>query len=461
MQQVTKIPHLPRLPIIGNLHQIAGKNILGRLNAAIGGFYPITELKVFDRRVVCITSVDLAKEVMDETRFDKYIDLPFEYLRRAAGDGLFTAWTEEPNWKKAHNILLPGFAHKAIEGYIPIMQKTIDQLIDKWTKQQGSFFDVAEDMTKLTFETIGLCGFDYSFDSFTATTQHPFIEAMLFTFNEAILLARTPPMLHPLRITRNRKAKNYINYMNNLLDDIIQKRRAEPELHKDKIDFLQLMLHSTDKETGEMLSDENIRYQIVTFLVAGHETTGSTLAFAIYNLLKYPEYLAEAYREVDAVLGTDKNRPISQHDFRELKFLRQVLFETLRLYPPLIGLARYSPIDTTIGEENYPIKANQSVFLLTYFMHRDKKHWGDKPKEFNPAHFSPEAVASRDRDAFKAFGHGQRVCIGQHFAMLEATLALAKILQNFNLRLKDGYELQFLESPAMKPKDLQVQISLR
>jgi cytochrome P450/NADPH-cytochrome P450 reductase len=458
---MTKIPHLPRIPIVGNLHQIAGKDIIGRLLTAIGGFYPISELKVFNRKIVVITSVDLAKEVMDDSKYDKFIDLPFEYLRKAAGDGLFTAWTHEPNWKKAHNILLPGFAHKAIEGYIPIMQRTIDQLIERWAAKEGQQIDVAEDMTKLTFETIGLCGFDYSFDSFTSETRHPFIEAMLFTFNEAIQLARTPPILQPLRVVRNRKFKNYISYMNNLLDDIIRRRREDTDSQKGKIDFLQLMLHAIDKESGEALDDENIRYQIVTFLVAGHETTGSTLAFSIYNLLKNPEHLAAAYEEVDRVLGFDRNRAISQADFRELKFLRQVLMETLRLYPPLIGLTRYSQVDTTIGAEQYPIEADQSIFMMIYFMHRDKKHWGENPEAFNPENFSPEAVVKRDRDAFKSFGHGQRTCIGQHFAMLESTLALAKILQHFRMKLQDGYELQFLESPAMKPKNLKVAFTKR
>lgn len=458
---MSKIPHLSRIPVIGNLHQLAGKDILGKMITAVERFYPITEIKILNRKIICITSVDLAKEVMDDERFDKYIDLPLEYLRRAAGDGLFTAWTFEKNWKKAHEILLPGFAHKAIEGYIPLMQKTLDEMIACWSNKNGEYFDLAEDMTKLTFETIGLCGFDYSFDSFTSKERHPFIEAMLIIFNEAIWLARTPPLLHPLRISRNRRFKNAVQYMNNILDDIIQRRKQDKHSQLNKIDFLQLMLHATDKESGEPLNDENIRNQIVTFLVAGHETTGSTIAFAFYNLLKNPEFLKTAYEEVDRVLGTDKKRVLDNNDFKELKFIRQVLFETLRLFPPLIGFSRYSTKDTYIGVEKYPVKANQSIYVMPYFMHRDKKHWGENPDNFNPKNFSPESVLNRDKEAFKAFGHGQRACIGQHFAMMEATLAIAKILQNFELSLKDNYQIQFLESPAMKPKNLQIKVKLR
>jgi cytochrome P450/NADPH-cytochrome P450 reductase len=453
------IPHLPRLPIIGNLHQIAGKDIVGRLLNATQDFKPVSELVVFGFRIFVITEVALAKEVLDDEDFDKFINLPIRHLRKAAGDGLFTAWTEEPNWQKAHNVLLPGFAHKAIQSYIPIMQDTIDQLIDKWKNKKGDWIDVAEDMTRLTFETIGLCGFDYSFDSFENEDQHPFVEAMLFTFNEAIQLARTPTFLHPLRVRRNRKFKYYLNYMNNLLDEIIKKRRASMHEHQDKIDFLQLMLHSKDKATGEYLTDENIRHQIVTFLVAGHETTGSLLAFAIYNLLKNPDTLAKAYAEVDQVLGQDKERPISQKDFKDLKYLRQVLMEALRMYPPVPFLSRYAKEDRAVG--GYPVKANQSILLIVYHLHRDPNYWGENVEAFDPERFSAEAVAARDRDAFLAFGYGQRSCIGRHFAMLEASLALAKILQHFEMELEDGYELQFLESPAMKPKGMKIRLKER
>ena len=453
----TKVPHLPRMPIIGNLHQIAGKDILGRFIEACQGFYPVTELDVLGRKLLMITSVDLAKEVFDETHYDKFIDQPLFYIRKMAGDGLFTAWTDEPNWGKAHNILLPGFANKAIAGYIPLMQKTIDELIDKWKKQPNNI-DVGEDMTRLTFETIGLCGFDFSFESFKSETRHPFVEAMLFTFTEAIQLSRTLPFMKPFRFKRNKQFKDYIEYMNNVLDDIIRKRRAEPEKYTDKIDFLQLMLHATDKETGEGLSDENIRYQIVTFLIAGHETTGGLLSFAIYNLLNHPEALKLAYQEVDEVLGTDKTKEISQADFKNLKYLRQVLMESLRLFPPVLAFTRYSKEDRMIGEEGYPVKANQCIFIFSYYLHRDKKHWGENPEAFDPGHFTAEAIANRDRDAFKAFGHGQRVCMGQHFAMLEATLALAKILQNFEMTLNAGYKMELVESLTMKPKGMKISV---
>lgn len=454
------IPHLSRLPIIGNLHQLVGKDIVGRLLNATKDFRPVSELVVFGFRILVINDVDVAKDVLNDEDYDKFINIPTRYLRKAAGDGLFTAWTEEPNWQKAHNILLPGFAHKAIQSYIPIMQATIDQLIDKWKRKKGAAIDLAEDMTRLTFETIGLCGFDYSFDSFNGEEQHPFVEAMLFTFNEAITLARTPPFLHPLRVRANQKFEKYLDYMNNLLDEIIKKRRANMDEHQDKIDFLQLMLHSKDKETGEKLTDENIRNQIVTFLVAGHETTGSLLAFAIYNLLKHPDRLKRAYTEVDQVLGKDVEREISQKDFRDLKYLRQVLMESLRMYPPVPALTRYTHEDREIGE-GYPVRAKQSIMLMTYHLHRDEKHWGPDPDSFDPERFSAEAVAARDRDAFLAFGFGQRSCIGRHFAMLEATLALAKILQQFELELEDGYELEFLESPAMKPKGMKVSVKER
>lgn len=459
----TKIPHAPRRPIIGNLHQISGEDIMQKLIDYADPMHPISELKILHFKMLFITRLDLAKEVMDDEYFHKFLDEPVMQLRHLAGDGLFTSWTHESNWKKAHNILIPAFAHKAISNYATTMGEIINELITSWQKlPKGTWINLADAMTDLTFETIGLCGFDYKFNMLNKNKeQHPFIEAMLFSLNEVVWRARTPAFLRPLRFKSNRLFKKHVDYMNNVIDNIIEQRRKEGTADEHKTDLLQLMLSAKDPETGELLSNENIRYQILTFLIAGHETTSSTLAFAFYNLLKHPEYLAKAYEEVDRVLGRDLDQPVSSDTFMELEFIRKVLMETLRLYPPVPLINVASKKDTTIGKAEYPIKANKSIYIFTYHLHRDKKHWGEKAEEFNPHNFDRSAIAKRDRDAFKAFGNGQRSCIGQHFALLEAALAMAKILQHFELSMRPDYVLKFFPSPALKPDNLEIQIKPR
>ena len=460
--QTTPIPHPPRLPFIGNLHQLAGENILQKFIDIANYHEEIVELKVLGFKLVFVNSVELAKELMDETRFQKYLDIPIQNMRKIAGDALFTAWTHEPNWQKAHNILMPGFAHQAILSYIPIMQGVINQLLDFWAaKGDGAYVDVQSDMTRLTFDVIGLCGFDYSFNCFGKEEQHPFIDAMLFSLDDAIRQARVPSLLKPLCFKRNSKFKESIEYMNDLIDKIIQKRRANPEQYTDKTDFLQLMLHSTDKDTGEKLSDENIRQQIITFLIAGHETTSGLLSFALLELVRHPDYLEKARTEALDVLGEDLSQTPRLTDIRQLRFINQVLHETLRLYPPVISFAVATDKPTTIGKQNYVVEPKTALWVFSYNIHRDKKHWGENPEDFNPDNFAPKNILQRDKAAFKAFGNGKRSCIGQHFALMEASLALAMILRRFDLEINDDYQLAFDTTITMRPADLKIKLTER
>jgi cytochrome P450/NADPH-cytochrome P450 reductase len=451
----TKIPYPERKFIQGNLHQLNGGKIMDRLIEVTKDFRPILELKVLNIVLYVINDVDLAKEVYDEKYYDKFIDKPVEHLRAVAGDGLFTAYTDEENWSKAHRILSPAFGHGAVANYVPLMNENVQKLVDRWTKN-GTNVDVCEDMTRLTFEVIGICGFDYSFGCFENEEQHPFVKAMLFAIEECVWRARTAPFLLPFRFKKNKLFKQYVDYMNDLLDSIIKKRRLNPEEYSDKIDLLNLMLQSKDSATGTGLSDENIRHQIVTFMVAGHETTSALLSFALYCLAENKEVLQRAYTEVDHFFEQDPNRTINHSDFMQFEYLRQILMETLRLYPPLSLFTRYAKEDTHIGAEQYPIKANTAILMMVYNLHRDPKHWGPNPEKFDPEHFSKQAFRKRDRDAFKSFGHGLRSCIGQHFALLESVITLAKILQNFEFSFAQPYTLSYSDSVTLRPDQLRL-----
>lgn len=459
----TKIPHPPRTFLLGNLPQIAGQDTIEKMIKLGYEYGPIFEIAILNVKVIFINNFELAKELLtDEERFPKFINVPLEHLRVVAGDGLFTAWTHEPNWKKAHNILIPGFSQRAMRGYVSAMKTVADQLLKKWEKiPQNEYINLSEDMTRYTFQTIGLCGFDYDFDSFKSEEQHEFVTAMLYALDEAVQRARVPPFLLPFRFKRNRLFNKHLDYVNNLVDNIIVKRKKNPEEYANKYDFLSLMLNARDKESGELLSDQNIRYQILTFMVAGHETTSGLLSFTFYNLLTHPEWLSKVYEEVDSVLGADIHGEITHREIAKMKLLRQVLFETLRLYPPVPILDVASPTDTTIGKEKYPIKAMQSIMIWPYHLHRDKAVWGDDPEAFNPDHFSPQNVAKRDPDAFKGFGSGQRACIGRQFALVEATIAVAMVLQRYKLHLDPNYKFGFNKTITLRPLDLFVKLEPR
>ena len=189
----TALPHPPRKFFIGNLHQIAGKDTMSKM-IQLGYDYsePLLEIKVLNFHPIFVFKASIAREILSKNQlFPKFIDIPLQHLRVITKDGLFTAHNEEPNWQKAHNILTPGFAQRSIRGYVPAMKKICDQLLKTWEQvPEGDLISLSDDMTKLTFETIGVCGFDYSFGCFENGETHPFIPAMLFALDESIARTR-------------------------------------------------------------------------------------------------------------------------------------------------------------------------------------------------------------------------------------------------------------------------------
>ena len=264
---------------------------------------PIYWLDMLGKPVVIVSGFELVDELCDESRFDKSVRGALRRLRDFAGDGLFTAYTQEPNWSRAHNILLPSFGQRAMQGYHPMMLDIAEQLVLKWDRLNADDeIDVTHDMTSLTLDTIGLCGFGYRFNSFYRESPHPFVGAMIGALGTS-METRGLPLETMLKKDRERKLRADIRYMNEMVDRIVRERRESGDDLADKPDLLSHMLSGVDRKTGERLDDLNIRYQVITFLIAGHETTSGLLSFAVYYLLNNPDVLARASAEVDRVLG--------------------------------------------------------------------------------------------------------------------------------------------------------------
>ncbi|WP_353855639.1 bifunctional cytochrome P450/NADPH--P450 reductase [Bacillus sp. Bos-x628] len=414
---------------------------------------PIFQFEFTGQTSIFVSNHELVSEVCDESRFDKYIGISLNKARAFAGDGLFTSWTDEPNWKKAHQILMPAFSQQAMKGYHHMMLDIATQLMQKWQRSgRDEEIEVTEDMTKLTLDTIGLCGFDFRFNSFYKEKQHPFIESMLTGLNEAMDQSSRLPIVDKMMIKRKKEFEQNVDFMKQLVDDIIHERKKQDETGDD---LLSLMLHAKDPETGERLSDENIRYQIITFLIAGHETTSGLLSFAIYFLLKNPEELKKAVQEADEVLQGELP---TFKQVQKLSYIRMVLNEALRLWPTAPSFSLYAKEDTVIGGK-YPIEKNQSVTVLIPKLHRDQTVWGEDAEEFKPERFMhPEKIPQH---AYKPFGNGQRACIGMQFALHEATIVLAMVLHHLELIDHTSYELKIKESLTIKPNDFKIKVRPR
>jgi cytochrome P450 / NADPH-cytochrome P450 reductase len=458
--RLSPIPQPSTRPVFGNmlsLDSTAPAQSLVRLSRELG---PVFWLDMMGAPLVVVSGHDLVDELCDEKRFGKLVRGPLRRVRAIGGDGLFTADTTEPNWSKAHNILLQPFGNRAMQSYHPSMVDIAEQLVKKWERLNADEeIDVVHDMTALTLDTIGLCGFDYRFNSFYRRDYHPFVASLVRSL-ETIMMTRGLPLENLWMHKRRRDLTSDVEFMNKMVDEIVAERRGNAAAADEKKDMLAAMMTGVDRVTGEQLDDVNIRYQINTFLIAGHETTSGLLSCTLYALLKHPEVLKKAYEEVDRVLGPDLNARPTYQQVTQLTYITQVLKEALRLWPPAPAYGIAPLKDETIGGK-YKLKKNQFITVLVLALHRDPSVWGPNPDAFDPENFSREAEAARPVNAWKPFGNGQRACIGRGFAMHEAALAVGMILQRFRLIDVHRYQMHLKETLTIKPEGFKIKVRLR
>lgn len=458
MTRTERIPQPKGDPFIGNMRTVDG-------DAPIQGFMrlarihgPIFQLDFAGSALVVVSSHELVNELCDESRFKKRLSGALKNIRDFGGDGLFTARNDEPNWAKAHRLLMPAFGPIGMRGMYDRMVDIAEQMVTRWERfGPDNVIEVTEDMTRMTLDTIALCAFDYRFNSFYQREMHPFVGSMVDALAEADARTRRPEIASKMLLRTSRAYENDIELMRSVADELIAERRRDPDGAQKK-DLLGLMLQGRDPDTGEGLSDENIRFQLITFLVAGHETTSGLLSFATYYLVKNPEILAKARAEVDEIVGEET--PRVEH-IGQLRYIEQVLMETLRIWPTAPAFTLRANEDTVIGGR-YRIARKDTVAILIPMLHRDPAVWGGDVETFNPERFTREAMERLPANAWKPFGNGQRACIGRPFAMQEAVLLVAMILQRFDLIEHDpSYQLSVSETITLKPGGFKIRVKRR
>ncbi|MER5886674.1 cytochrome P450 [Streptomyces sp. NPDC001941] len=456
---IRPIPERPALPLIGHALDIpSGAEGLRHLMNEVKELGPVFRVRAFGSETVLVGGLDLVAELCDETRFRKNVHADLVEIRQIAGDGLFTAYRDEPNWQKAHDILLPAFSLGAMRGYHATMLRVARSLVGKWDRAVGAGpVDVADDMTRLTFDTIGLCGFDYDFGSFGRDDLHPFVDAMGRALGHTQLKGESIPGTELFRWKRAEQFRKDAALMTDLVDEVIRARRASGDTSTD--DLLGRMLHTRDTTTGEPLDDVNIRHQVITFLIAGHETTSGALAFALHYLTKHPAVLARAQAEVDALWGDTDSPDPSYGDIGKLTYLRQVLNESLRLWPTAPAFA-LEPLEDTVIGGTHQVRKGETLMVLTPALHRDPA-WGENVELFDPERFTPEREAARPVHLFKPFGSGERACIGRQFALHEATLLLGLLVHRYRLIDHADYELKVKQTLTLKPDGFTLQLARR
>jgi cytochrome P450 len=404
----------------------------------------------FGQPVIFLADPALIEDVNDETRWEKHIGPSLRRARSVLGDGLFTAYNDEPNWRKAHNILTPAFTKTAMSRYHDKMAATIGELMDAWNKRSAvrGWITIPADTNRLTVEIIARAGMGHSFSKLSDPRENAFITIFL---RELAYTDRHTADIPQDRKDQHNKDKTAIRQQ---VADIIeaQRRKPTPGIGDDMLNFV---LCSTDPDTGEQLDNDNIINQILTLLIAGSETSANAIAFALHFLSINPDIAARVRAEIDDLWPHGTFLNIRFDEVAKLRCLRRVVDETLRLWPVLPGYFRQARQDTTIGSGKYFFRAGDWVFVHLIAAHRSDS-WGPDATEFNPDRFLPENLRKLPPHTYKPFGTGARACLGRQFALHEILLTLAAVLHQYDLEPRPGYRLSVSEAMTLKPVDLQL-----
>ncbi|MEM6413591.1 MAG: cytochrome P450 [Pseudomonadota bacterium] len=398
-----------------------------------------TEFPLRKERLFFLNDPDGLKYVL--TRHERFpkSDLQNRLLRKGLGDGLLTAELE--HWRTQRRTVQPAFKVALLRKLVPAMSAAIEACVRKLEEvPEGSEIDVHNEMMMLTLDVLCRAMFERVTVDFARMGWA--VSEYLETFGRMDLIDyfALPEWLPRKKHWRVRKANNYFDES---VADILRQRRADKNPPQD---LLQLMLDARDEETGQQLSDKEIRDNLITFFIAGHETTAISLSWSFYLLALHPD--------VDDKLFSTLSKYSTQHafdadDLDELSYARWIFEESMRLYPPVPMFDRRAAFDDEIS--GHKIKKGAHILISPYVLHRHRQLW-DRPNAFDPDRFSPEAVKQRHRFQFLPFNAGPRACVGLNFALYEGTLALAQIAKRFRFSLAEGFEPELEAVVTMRPK---------
>ena len=355
------------------------------------------------------------------------------------GEGLLTS--EGDFHRRQRRLVQPAFHRKRIQSYAEVMVKSSLEHQDRW--QSGQQVDMSLEMMELTMTIVGHTLFGMDVSKQANAVSHS-IDKLLKGWWISLLMPQ--PVFRAilkLPLKRLQQFTEAIKQLDEVVYSLIRERRASG---KDHGDLLSMLLQSIDEEDGGQMTEQQARDEAMTLFVAGHETTANALTWTWYLLSQHPEVEAWLHEELDEVL---QGRPPTLDDLPQLPRTEQVLFESMRLYPPAYLIGRQALEDyETLG---YTIPGGSTVMISPWAMHRDPRFW-EKPEEFYPQHFAPEKRGERHKYVYIPFGGGVRRCIGEAFAIMEGKLLLATLCQQWKARHVEGHLVETQPLITLRPR---------
>jgi cytochrome P450 len=387
-------------------------------------------------KVVMISSAELAQQVLVEND-ESFVKSPGlrKFARPLLGNGLLTS--DRDAHKKQRKLMAGAFQHKRIAAYAEVMTQYSERLCSTWS--EGQVVDMKEEMMRLTLAIVGKTLFDADVTQDAHQVGEALETAMRYTM-ESVSSVVNFPLSWPT--PKNLRTRRAIAALDRIIYRIIEERRSSG---KDSGDVLSMLLLARD-EHGSGMSDLAVRDEAMTLFLAGHETTSVALTFAWYLLAKNPRAAEKMYQEIDQVLG---ERPPRMQDLPQLPYTLQIFKEAMRLFPPAYLTGRQAIRDVKIGD--YHLAKGTIVMVNIRAMHLRADVFPE-PERFLPERFQLDAEKLLPRGAFIPFGAGSRVCIGNHFALMEGQLVLATLARRFALALTTAAPLVIEPLITLRPK---------
>jgi cytochrome P450 len=430
-----RLPGPKGLPFLGNLLEFS-RDVLRYYTEWTREYGDIVALRLGGWPAVLINRPDYAEYVLVKNP-QNFIKFPFffRHVRAIFGQGLLTS--EGELWHRQRRLAAPAFHSQRLAGYGDATVRYTERMLDNW--QPDDLRDVHADIMALTLRIAAKALFDAEVERDVAQIGRAFsavVEEIAFRLRRAYAIPDAIPLPGNIRYVRG------VRRIDRLVTKIIRERRERGE---DRGDLLSMLMLARDDE-GQPMSEKQLRDEVITLLLAGHETTAVALSWTWYLLAQHPDADASLAAELQDVLG---GRAPTVGDLPQLRFTEQVVTEAMRLYPPAWGFGREALADCEI--DGYAIPAGTTIIISPWVTHRDPRYF-EQPTAFRPERWSGDFARQLPRFAYMPFGGGPRICIGNRFAMMEAVLILATMAQRFRLQWDRTHPVVPLPSITLRPK---------
>ena len=428
-----KFPPGPTTNLLWDKEANIRKDLLGHFHRTVRRFPSISRAMIGPYHYVNISEPAYIEHVF--THPDIYVKgRDNKTLRFLLGNGLVTS--EGEFWLKQRRLIQPLFHKQRLQSFVQKINESTVTMLKNWETKTGVVIDMHTEMTNVTLDIVS----QTLMSTEVVGDFKKISEALVVVMEGMMKILRLPvwiPTPGNLKMQKNRA----------LLFDTIQKIIEDRRKNKTEFnDLLTMLMEVEDADTRERMTDEQLRDEVITIFLAGHETTANALSYTFFLLAQHAEIKQRVVDEVKQVVGDNE---MSFENLSKLEYTTMVIKESMRLYPPVWGITRDASREDVIG--GYRIKKGDSIAMSPYAVHRLEKYW-ENPLKFDPERFSPERMKNIHRYAWFPFGGGQRFCIGNNFAMMEMQIVIALACTQFNFSLAENFKLELEPLVTLRPK---------